>query len=150
MIPNDENYDEELDEELEDAFDYEEEPSLTYAMQLDDEEGADLHFVGKVDGQEALKQAIIKIINTARYIYEIYSWDYGAELNDLPGEPTPYVMSEVKDRLTDAIEADDRVDHLEDFTIERTGKTKVFVSFTVVPSQGEAFNMETEVNTENV
>ena len=73
MLPNNENYDDELDEELDPDFYIETEPSLTYAMQLTDEENKEDKFVGKVDETSAIEQAILKLINTERYEYEIYS-----------------------------------------------------------------------------
>ena len=44
MLPNNENYDDELDEELDPDFYIETEPSLTYAMQLTDEENKEDKF----------------------------------------------------------------------------------------------------------
>ena len=46
---------------------------------------------GLTDGIEAMKQVIYKILNTDRYEYLIYSWNYGIELNDLFGEHPSFV-----------------------------------------------------------
>lgn len=145
MIPNNENYEDELDEELETDFELETEPSQTYAMVLIDEEEKDNFFLGLVDDENAKRQAILKIINTERYEHEIYSWDYGVELSDLFGEPIPYVMSVVKTRLIDAITADDRFDSVEDFEMEMAGKHTLHISFTVITADEEEIEMETEV-----
>lgn len=145
MIPSNENYEDDLDEELEPDFELESEPSLTYAMKISQEISEDSIFVGRIDDTEAIKQAIIKIINTERYEYEIYSWDYGIELKDLFGEQIPYVMSEVKRRITDAVLADDRIDSVEDFEVERAGKHGAHCMFTAVTVQGDEINIETEV-----
>ena len=145
MIPSNENYEDDADEELELDFEIESEPSLTYAMKISQEVSEDSIFVGRVDDTEAIKQAIIKIINTERYEYEIYSWDYGIELKDLFGEQRPYVMSEVKRRITDAVLADDRIDSIEDFQVERAGKNGVHCIFIAVTTQGDEINIETEV-----
>ena len=48
----------------------------TYKMDL--ETG---RVTGYVDGTEAMRQAILKILLTERFAYLIYSWDYGIELN---------------------------------------------------------------------
>ena len=40
---------------------------------------------GFCDELEAMKQVIYKILNTERYKYIIYSWNYGIELQDLYG-----------------------------------------------------------------
>ena len=45
----------------------------------------------------------------------------------------------------DAITADDRISSLEDFKIKKVGKKTLHISFTVVTSQEEEFEMESEV-----
>lgn len=145
MIPNNENYDDELDEELDSDFEEETEPSLTYAMKLTDEENEEDSFVGKVDDVAAIEQAILKLIHTERYEYEIYSWDYGIELNDLIGQPIPYVMSEVKQRITDAVTADDRIESVENFEISQVSRHVLFCAFTAITIQGDEINIESEV-----
>lgn len=145
MIPNNENYDDELDEELDSDFEIESEPSLTYAMKLTDEENKEDRFVGKVDEVDAIEQAILKLISTERYEYEIYSWNYGIEIQDLIGQQIPYVMSEVKQRIIDAVTADDRIEAIEDFKISQVSRHILFCTFTAVTVQGEEINIESEV-----
>ena len=53
---------------------------------------------GKTDEQEAMIQAIYKILNTERYEYPIYSWNYGIELKDLFGKPKNYCKVELTAR----------------------------------------------------
>lgn len=143
MIPENENYenfDEDEEDDIDEGFDVGSEPSLTYAMNLD------RHiFVGKVDETEAIRQSVIKILNTERYEHEIYSWDYGVELQDLYGKPMPYVMSEVKQRVIEALTADDRIESVDDFTVKRTGKHTLHLTFTVTTVQEDEFEMESEV-----
>ena len=145
MLPNNENYDDELDEELDPDFYIETEPSLTYAMQLTDEENKEDKFVGKVDETSAIEQAILKLIHTERYEYEIYSWDYGIELQDLIGQQIPYVMSEIKQRITDAVTADDRIETVTDFEISQVGRHVLFCIFTAVTTKGDEISIESEV-----
>ena len=38
---------------------------------------------GTVDEWEAMEQAVHKILQTERYRYAIYDWNYGVELEDL-------------------------------------------------------------------
>lgn len=145
MLPKSENYEDMWDEDLNTDFEIETEPSLTYAMKISQEISEDSIFVGRVDDVKAIEQAIIKIINTERYDYEIYSWDYGIELKDLFGKQIPYVMSEIKQRITDAVLADDRIEAVEDFEVERAGKHGIHCIFTAVTVQGDEINIETEV-----
>lgn len=143
MIPENENYenfDEDEEDDIDEGFDVGSEPSLTYAMNLDRHV-----FVGKVDETEAIRQSVIKILNTERYEHEIYSWDYGVELQDLYGKPMPYVMSEVKQRVIEALTSDDRIESVDDFTVKRTGKHTLHLTFTVTTVQEDEFEMESEV-----
>lgn len=82
MVPI--NYEDD-DEEQDTDFELERDPSLTYAMQIGTVDKEPSIFVGKVDGTEADRQAILKILNTERYENEIYSWNYGIETQDLRG-----------------------------------------------------------------
>lgn len=145
MIPNNDNYDEELDEEFESDFILEEEPSLTYAMQVSDDIEKDSTFLGTVDDEDAIKQAILKILNTERYDFEIYSWDYGVELQDLVGKSMTYVLSEIEQRIEDAVTADDRIDKIEDFNAVAIDKHTIYVSFTAVTVQQDEIEIESEV-----
>lgn len=134
-----------MDEGLEADFDIVTEPSLTYMMHVDANDGRDSRFLGKTDGTEAVKQAVLKILNTERYGYEIYTWDYGVELQDLYGQPMSYVLSELEDRVTEALVADDRIESVEGFNAERTSKRTVYCSFTVITTEGDAIGIGKEV-----
>lgn len=125
MIPKNENYDDGQDDGGELDFILETEPSLTYAMKVNPDETKDSIFVGRVDDTEAVRQAVMKILNTERYENEIYSWDYGIELQDLFGMSMAYVMSEIKLRIEDALLADDRIASVGGFEVERTGKRTI-------------------------
>lgn len=92
-------------------FEIQKHPSKTYKMNIEDE------LIAKhTDDLEAIKQAIYKILNTERYQYVIYSWNYGIELQDLFGMPLPYVYPELKRRIAEALLADDRITDVSDFT----------------------------------
>lgn len=144
MLPSGENLED--DEELETDFDVETDPSRTYAMVLSKDVEKKGFFLGMIDEEEALRQAIMKIISTERYAHEIYSWDYGIELSELIGMPMNYAMSEVKLRIEDALTADDRIEAVEDFQVMRTGKNMLHVTFTVITAEGDIIEgIETEV-----
>lgn len=132
MIPvhNIEIDDEEFEEEIE--------PSYTYAINED-------RISGYIDEKEAIKQAIYLIINTERFEYIIYSWDYGIELQDLIGESISYVKSEVKRRITEALICDDRIYSIDDFIFEQLSKRILLVKFTANTIYGSV-DIETEVS----
>ena len=70
---------------------------------------------GKTDYIEAVKQAVYKALNTERYDYPIYSWNYGVELKDLFGMSRDYAISELPRRITEALITDDRIISVDDF-----------------------------------
>lgn len=117
--------------DVENELEEEKEPTLTYHIRLNN---ADIF--GKTDGNEAMKQAISKIISTERYEHEIYSWNYGIELNDLFGKPKSYIRSEIVRRFEEALLHDDRITALKDIsvTFEKRGTVSIF--FTVETTLG--------------
>ena len=86
---------------------------------------------GVCNDLEAMKQVIYKILNTERYQCIMYSWNYGIELYDLFGEPTNYVISELRRRITEALVQDDRIDKVDGFEFNIIKKRTVNVKFTV-------------------
>lgn len=91
---------------------------------------------GIVDGLEAVKQTVYMILNTERYQYIIYSWNYGVELTDLFGQPTSYVCPELERRITEALIQDDRIESVDSFEFV-VSKGKVTVSFVVHTNLGD-------------
>lgn len=148
MIPNMENYEAYEDAEEQDIdFELETEPSFTYAMKIPDDEISESRFIGKVDDIEAKEQAIRKILSTERYEHEIYSWDYGIETQDLYGMDIPFVMSEIKIRITDAITADDRFESVDNFVVKQIDKHTIHCTFTVTSADNEEIESEYDFNT---
>lgn len=124
---------------LDQDFETEEQTSRTYRM---DSSGGAVR--GYVDGLEALKQAAFKILNTERYQYVIYSWNYGIETMDLYGEPVTYVCPELERRITEALTWDARITDVTDFEFDISKKGVIHVVFTVHTIYGE-MQMEREV-----
>ena len=113
-------------------FVIEEQPSLTYKMDLNGDSVR-----GFVDEQEAMKQAIFRILNTERYQYIIYPWYYGIETIDLYGEPVTYVCPELERRITEALLIDTRIISVTDFEFDLEVKGVVHTMFTVNTIYGE-------------
>lgn len=109
-----------------------EQPGLTYRL---DAEGR--YVKGETDGLEAVRQAVYCILNTERYQYPIYSWNYGVELADLYGEPVTYVVPELERRIREALLCDGRVLDVNGFAFDLSRKREVHASFTVVTAFGE-------------
>ncbi|UUV26109.1 MULTISPECIES: DUF2634 domain-containing protein [Lysinibacillus] len=120
-----------LDEELTADFEEVVQPSRTYKLDLERK-----RIVGYCDGREAIEQAIYKALSTERYDHLIYTWNYGAEIAKLFGQPIPYVYSELKRLITEALTHDDRIDSVDAFSFSHV-KNKVHVQFTAHTIAGE-------------
>lgn len=112
-------------------------PSKDYALNVNTS-----RINGSVNDLEEVKQAIYFILNTERYDYLIYSWEYGVELKDLIGQPMSYVIPEVERRITEALTQDERISSVTDFEFEKKGK-QLHVAFVVTTIFG---TVESEVN----
>ncbi len=108
-------------------------PSLDYGLVPPDSA-----ITGTVDGLAAMEQVIYKILNTERFGYTIYSRDYGIELDDLFGEPFSYVCAELRDRITEALMQDDRIEGVSGFEFTFAKKGEVTAAFTVSTIFGDA------------
>lgn len=93
------------------------EPSHTYDVDF----RTDSQIRSYADKLRAMEQAIYKIINTERYQYIIYSWNYGIELQDLFGQPIPYVYAELQRRIEEALMNDDRITKVYNFEFSNDG-----------------------------
>lgn len=131
MIPSTNNI-------LTDELEMEELPSKDYRMDFN------CHVIGKCDELEAMKQVVFKILNTERYQYIIYSWDYGIELADLIGEPMDYVCAELERRINEALTQDDRIDSVDGFEFDISKKHQVVCTFIVHTIFGDV-DAESEV-----
>ena len=108
------------------------ESSLTYKV----ENG---RILGRIDSLEAVHQAVIKILLTDRFVFEIYSDQYGNDLNDLIGNDIPFVKTAVENVIKEALLSDDRID-----SVEQTDRQTLSVFLTVSTLFGN-FEIEKEV-----
>lgn len=104
-----------------------ERPSETYKMNLDNNTVVGL----ENNNLKAMEQAIYKILNTERYKYIIYSWNYGIELEDLFGMPVSYCIPEIERRIKEALLNDTRILNVENFNFEIIKKGIIFAKFVV-------------------
>lgn len=88
------------------------------------------HVRGYVDGLDAVTQAVYCILNTERYEYVIYGWNYGVELKDLFGKPMGVVRSKIKKRIREALTQDDRIRGVDAFSFTQEGR-RLHVHFMV-------------------
>lgn len=70
---------------------------------------------GLTDDLGALEQAIYKVLNTEKYEYPIYSFNYGIELESLIGKDRVYVQIELKRRIKECLLQDERIQSVDNF-----------------------------------
>lgn len=103
--------------------------SLTY--KIDWEKGV---IGGFINGKDALAQAMDLAITTERYLWGIYSSNYGSEIYLLLGQSDAYAMSEMKRMIQDALKPDGRIKGTSGFTfdVDRGVITCQFTASTIV------------------
>ena len=84
------------------------ETAKTYQM-------ADRKIQGYIDGLDALKQSIYKVLHTEKYEWPIYSFSYGIEWESLIGKEDPYVKVELKRRIQECLLQDNRIVSVDNF-----------------------------------
>ena len=87
---------------------------------------------GMDSGLAAMRQAVDIVLNTERFRWQIYSPNFGIELEELIGEEYDYVTSEIARRVEDAFSTDSRVLSVGDF---------------IYTDQGHSLKCSFEVNT---
>lgn len=91
---------------------------------------------GYVDEQEAMKQAIYKVLNTERFEYLIYNGNYGIKLKDLFGRDKYIACAVLERRIKNTLLIDDRIRDAYDFDFS-VGKNSVLVKFTLYTIYGK-------------
>lgn len=112
-------------DDLKQGFTVDRQPSLTY--KLDFETG---RVAGMVDGRKAMEQSILLALSTERFAYDIFSPNYGNELNALAGGSPPLLYAQLEQVIQVALLVDDRVTGVSGFAFGRN-RGAVAVSFTV-------------------
>lgn len=134
-----EEYDEELEDILEEDIEEERQPSLTW--KLNPETGS---VEGLIDGKEALEQALYMLLRTELGDWAIFE-NYGRELNDLFGLDPDYVVVEGEARIREAILSDDRFEEIADITLENRGHGSIYITCTAIAATGETATATAEI-----
>ena len=69
-------------------------PSKTYKIDWDNN-----RILGFIDGKDAVSQSIELALTTERYVWDIYSWNYGSDIHTLIGQNDVYAMYEMKSMI---------------------------------------------------
>jgi hypothetical protein len=100
-----------------------------------------------VEGRDAVKAWIEKVILTEKFRYEIYKgMEYGVSLEDLKGSALSivFVETEVKRELEEAITKHAYIQSLSQWEFTR-GESSLIISFKVNLVNGTAFSQEVSV-----
>lgn len=90
---------------------------------------------GTVDGLEAVVQAARLALQTPRYHFQIFSEDYGSQLEELVGKPRKYTEGVLEELITETLLEDDRILGVRDFSQQFRGE-KAEASFTLETTLG--------------
>lgn len=86
---------------------------------------------GRGDGLPAMRQAVDIILQNERFHWQIYSSDFGSELEDLVSEEYAYIISELPRRIEEALSVDDRILSVDNFTFSEPGSDSMGCTFDV-------------------
>ncbi len=103
----------------------------------------------EVEGKEAIKVWIEKILRTEKFKFEIYKEDeeideYGTTIKRLiQGRKVPqfFLQSELRREIEEALKKHSEIDRIEDFRTDQDLAT-LKIYFTVILKNGETFNQE--------
>ena len=107
-------------------------PSLTWLIDKEQNQ------VSRMDeGLEAVRQAVEIALSVERFRWQIYSTNFGAELDDLIGEDEAYIVSELPRLIEEALSTDDRIRAVDGFSFSRTDGNSMTVTFAVHTVYGD-------------
>ena len=95
-------------------------------------------------GLPAMRQAVEIILSNERYRWQIYNSNFGCELEDLPGEESDYIVSELPRRIREAFSVDKRILSADNFVFSDLGGGRMAVTFDVITVFG-TFSEEVKV-----
>ena len=109
------------------SLDYIERPTNTFLI-----DWASKQICGMDNGLAAMRQAVEIILRNERFCWQIYSSNFGAELEELAGEDYDYIVSELPRRIEDAFSVDGRILSVENFAFENNGDGTMKCEFDVI------------------
>lgn len=118
--------------------DYDEEltPSKTYRLDFENK-----RITGSIDGVEAIRQYIYKILSTERASYPIYGTEegvnYGVEKERFIGKAFSFIASDIERTINDALLQDERILGVRDFVIGEPQGDTLRISCTVSTILGD-------------
>lgn len=87
---------------------------------------------GMDSGLAAMRQAVDIILQNERFEWQIYSSDFGSELESLVGEEYDFIVSDLPRRVEDALSLDERVLSVANFVFTNNGSGTMTCRFDVI------------------
>lgn len=87
---------------------------------------------GMDSGLPAMRQAVEIILQNERFHWQIYSSNFGSELEDLVGEEYAYITSEIPRRINDAFSMDNRILSADNFVFSIGENGSMVCTFDVI------------------
>ncbi len=99
-----------------------------------------------VEGIEAIKVWVWLCLRTQRFRYPIYSWSYGADMEQYIGQglTVEYLETDLKDEIEEALRVNEYITGIEDYSYAQAG-SKVQIQFRVQTTLGslkETYSLE--------
>ena len=82
---------------------------------------------GMDEGLPAMRQAVEIILQNERFEWQIYSSNFGSELDNLVGEELDFIESELPRRIEDAFSSDSRILSVENFEFSETEMGELYM-----------------------
>lgn len=85
------------------------------------------------DGLAAVRQAVEIMLNVERFLWQIYTANFGCELHTLIGDDEALILSELPRFVEEALSVDDRITRVDSFKLTAKGEdlTAEFLVHTV-------------------
>lgn len=106
---------------------YTEQPTNTFII-----DWSSRQITGMDGGLTAMRQAVDIILQNERFQWQIYSSNFGSELEELIGEEYDYIVGDLPRRIEEAFSADSRILSVENFDFSSAGSDRLVCSFDVV------------------
>lgn len=117
---------------------YKDLPTRTYKV-------AGGRIVGHVDGIDALRQHIDKVLTTHRHDDLVYKGYFGIDVYDLIGQPKSFIQGKIKKRVAEAILIDERFKDITDFEVREIGEDFISIYFNVVTADDIIISIERRI-----
>lgn len=85
---------------------------------------------GYVDNLDSLVQAVVKELQTEKYEYPIYDFDYGSELHTLLGQERAFVVVEAKRMILEVLAKYPQITNVSNWVFEHNGD-EMYINFTI-------------------